>query len=434
MLYRLLKIVVRIGTKLYYKEIKVKNKQFLEHDGPVIIIANHPNSLMDAWIVGFASRKPIYFLAKGTFFNAPIKKWFLNSLNLIPINRAVDGKTDGVKNEDSFEACYKVLEKGNTLLIFPEGNSTLERQLRQLKSGTARIALEAENRNNGTLNIKVVPMGLFYSKAEKFRSSVFVNLEQGISVKDYLEDYKIDRQHAVKKLTEKFRIHLERVLLTTESPEQEHLIEGIYSIIHANKSKDVETNSTLMIAIKNKIEEIQLVQPYILEEIQDILYRINWQSDKLKLKTDILNKRYKSRKYITQLALSFAFILLGFPLFLFGFIQNILPFKLTSYLLSKLIKNVEYYAPIAILLGLVLYPLNYFLLVYFIGNIFELSFIQKLVYFTSLPLSGMFAYQFVEFIQKISYKWKYIFLVINEKEAIIEIRSMRKKLEKLLNI
>ena len=62
---------------------------------------------------------------------------------MIPINRPMDNRTEGVSNTDSFEACYKILSEGKTLVIFPEGNSVMERFLRELKTGTARIALEA---------------------------------------------------------------------------------------------------------------------------------------------------------------------------------------------------------------------------------------------------------------------------------------------------
>ncbi|MEY3425897.1 MAG: hypothetical protein RL679_1255, partial [Bacteroidota bacterium] len=91
MLYRILKVIVGIGIRLYYKEIKVKNGKFLDHDGPMIIIANHPNTLMDAWIIGNVCPQPIYFMAKGTFFNSPLKRKLLKSLNMIPINRQIDG-------------------------------------------------------------------------------------------------------------------------------------------------------------------------------------------------------------------------------------------------------------------------------------------------------------------------------------------------------
>ena len=309
MLYRILKLIVGLGIRLYYRETKVKNAHFLKHDGPMIIIANHPNTLMDAWLVGNVCQQPIYYMAKGTFFSSPLKRRILQSLNMIPINRKVDGKIKGISNEDSFAACYKILEEGKTLVIFPEGNSFPERQLRELKSGTARIALEAENRNNGKLNLKVVPMGLFYSEAEKFRSSVLVSVEHGLFVTDYLEAYRENTSLAAKKLTEKFRIHLERVLVTTESPEQEKLLEDTLHILWGiERERDVEHEVSFMKRIKDRMEEIQLVQPYLFEEIQQLVTTIQWQSKKLEIHADFIHRRFRSRLYQMQLTLSILFL------------------------------------------------------------------------------------------------------------------------------
>lgn len=434
MLYRLLKILIGIGTRLYYKEIKIKNSKFLDHDGPMIIIANHPNSMMDGWIIAQVCNQPIHFLAKATFFNTPLKRKFLNSLNMIPINRKVDSHTAGVKNEDSFDACYKVLEEGKTLVIFPEGNSILERQLRELRTGTARISLEVENRNGGKLNLKVVPMGLFYSKAEKFRSSVLVNVEQGLFPADHLEEYKENNSVAAKRLTEKFRVHLERVLITTESSEQEKLIEDIFEIIRDVKTNNnVEENTHLLKSIKDKLEGIQLVQPYLVEEIQNLVNSIQWQSQKLQIKTEFLNKRFRSKLFLTQLIVSVLILLLGLPLFIFGILHSILPFKGTESLMPKLVKNVEYYAPIAVLLGLVFYPLNYFILLSLATDLYGLNTLGKILYFAAMPITGMFALKFIQYIKTTSYKWKYLFIVSNEKEALKELRTLQKKLEKIFS-
>lgn len=432
MLYRLLKLLIGIGVRLYYRQIKVKNAQFLEHQGPMIIIANHPNTLMDAWIIGQACSKPIHFLAKGTFFNSPLKRWLLGSLNMIPINRQVDGDTQGVNNNLSFEACYKVLEAGKTLVIFPEGNSVMERQLRELKTGTARIALEVQKRNKGNLNLLIVPVGIFYSQAEKFRSSVFVNFGKGELVKESIdEDGSISL--ASKRLTARLRFLLEQVLVSTESAEQETLIEDLSTILLPFiQIKDVEGKAELMKEIKVKMEEIQLIQPYLLDEIQQLAGSIKWKQAQLKIKSDFLEKRFKSKSYLTKLTGSIFFVLIGFPIFLFGFAHSILPFKLTDLLMRKLITNIEYYAPIAVLLGLVLYPLNYILFFQLSIYLFDLSLFFKIVYFISMPITGMFAYYFVRFLQSFSFQWKYFFLVVNQKEAMSQVDKQRNRLSEIL--
>jgi 1-acyl-sn-glycerol-3-phosphate acyltransferase len=434
MLYRILKVLIGIGIRFYYREIKVRNKEFLRHDGPLIIIANHPNTMMDAWIIAQSISQPIYFMAKGTFFNTPLKRRILNSLGMIPINRPIDNKTNGVDNNASFEACYKVLEEGKTLVVFPEGNSMMERQLRALKSGTARIALEAEQRNAGKLNLKVVPIGIFYSQGEKFRSSVMLTVEKGLFVNDLLDEYAENQSAASKKLTSRFRQHLERVLVTTDSLEQEKLIDDVYDIVKDDKSKaSVESRVEYLKQISDRIEEIQLLRPYLIEEIQSLVNQIQWQTDKLKIRQDFMSKRFTMSSYTLQLLFSVIYAIVGFPVFLFGFVHSIVPFKSTDLLMPKLIKNVEYYAPIAILLGLVLYPLNYSILIWVAGMVFHLGLIAKVLYFCAMPITGMFAYYYIRFFSKTAYRWKYLFIRMNEAQALNEFTVLRSRLNDLLH-
>ena len=434
MLYRLLKFLIGIGIRFYYREIKVRNKEFLRHDGPLIIIANHPNTMMDAWIIAQSISQPIYFMAKGTFFNTPLKRRILNSLGMIPINRPIDNKTAGVDNTASFEACYKVLEEGKTLVVFPEGNSMMERQLRELKSGTARIALEVEQRNAGKLNLKVIPIGIFYSQGEKFRSSVMLTVEQGLFVDDLLDEYAENQSAASKKLTSRFRQHLERVLVTTDSLEQEKLIDDVYDIVKDDKSKaSVESRVAYLKQISDRIEEIQLLKPYLIEEIQTLVNQIQWQTEKLKIRQDFLNKRFKLSSYTLQLLFSVIYAVVGFPVFIFGLIHSIVPFKGTDLLMPKLIKNVEYYAPIAVLLGLVLYPLNYGLLIWAAGLLFHLSLLAKVLYFCAMPITGMFAYYYIRFFSKTAYRWKYLFVRMNEGQALNDLTVLRSRLNDLLH-
>jgi len=432
MLYRILKLLIGIGVRLYYRQIKVKNAQFLAHQGPIIIIANHPNTLMDAWIIGQVCSQPIHFLAKGTFFNSPFKRWILNSLNMIPINRQVDGNTDGVSNNLSFEACYKVLEAGKTLVIFPEGNSVMERQLRALKTGTARIALEVQKRNKGNLNLLIVPVGIFYSQAEKFRSSVFVNFGKGELVKETIDENG-GISIASKRLTARLRLLLEQVLVSTESKEQEKLIEDVSDILRPYRPvKGIEGKAELMKSIKVEMEEIQLTQPYLLDEIQQICNSIKWKKTQLKIKSDFIKNRFKSKVYLAKLAISIVYVIILLPVFLFGIVHSFLPFKLTEYLMPKLIKNIEYYAPIAVLIGLIVYPLNYFLLFQLTNYVFDLNLIVKIIYLLAMPITGMFAYYFVRFLHSFSFRWKYFFVVINQNEAMQNLEKQRNRLSEIL--
>jgi 1-acyl-sn-glycerol-3-phosphate acyltransferase len=436
MLYRLIKVIVGIGIRFYYQEVKVLNRKSLVHDGPLIIIANHPNTLMDAMMIGYACKQPIYYMAKGTLFNSKFKLRILQSLNMIPINRLGDTATKGVSNHGSFEACYKILEAGKTLVIFPEGTSFLERHLRELKPGTARIALEAEKRNQGALNLRVVPLGLNYLKADKFRSSVLIKVGQQISVVDHLANFALDSGKSAKSLTEKFRINLERVLVNSASKEQEELVDNLSDLLASKYIKTdesgVEGDINFLKEIRNRMDEIQLVEPWKIEDIQLALQNIQWRIRKLDIRADFLDRRFRSRMFFRQMIFSVLMLIVGLPIFLFGVVHNYIQFVLIDKITSIITKDKEYFAPIAVLLGLFFYPLFYTFFLLAGAIFFSFGYIGQLFYFLSMPITGMFAFSFSRYLQHISYKWKYIFLMINDKKAMLELQEKRNELRKMI--
>lgn len=434
MLYAILKVIIRIGINLYYSEIRIRNKFYLNHDGPAIYIANHPNTLIDAWLIAFQSKKKTFYLTKGTFFNTWLKKKFLTSLNMVPVNRATEKKTEGVDNKKTFEACFQILEAGHNLVVFPEGNSFMELYLRKLKSGTARIALEAERRNHGNLKLKVIPIGLVYTQGEKFRSSIFVNCGQGMRVTEYLDLYEENAHRAARELTDEFRTMLESVLVTVHNKDQENLILELYEAIHKKylKQDDVEEELDLMKKIRDRVELLSLKDPEKLKEIQSLNTSLIWKAKKLDIKNDFLDRKLRSKSFIRQILLSFIGILIGLPLFLFGFVHNIAPYQLTGFILSNSKVTKEYYAPIAILMGVILYPVNYILFIWLFQTYVSSQFFILLSYATLMPLLGLFAHWFITYLKHISFKLNYTFLLLNNKRVIVEMQEQRKQLLNLI--
>ena len=436
MIYQFLKFTVGIGIRFYYKEVKILNSKSLSHDGPLIIIANHPNTLMDAMMIGFVSKRPIYFIAKATLFNSKFKLWLLQSLNMIPINRQGEKSIKGISNQGSFDACYKILESGKTLVVFPEGTSFQERHLRELKSGTARIALEVEKRSRGKLNLRVIPLGLNYLKAEKFRSSVLVNVGPQIPVAEYLEDYEQHGGRAAKKLTEKFRVNLEHVLVNSDSKEQEILVDELSELLSSkyikSSEKGVEGDISFLKEIRNRVEEIHLTQPWKIIEIQLLIQNLQWRLSKLDIRADFLDRRFRSLMFFRQILFSIFFLIIGLPVFIYGFFHCIVQYKLTDFLVPKITKDIEYFAPISVLLGLIFYPIFFFSFLLIATSIFDFTWLGKFLYFLSMPLSGLFANSFYRYLRHISFKWKYIFLMINDKKAMIELQEKRNELRTII--
>lgn len=436
MLYRLLKFTIGIGIRLYYREIKIKNKKFLRSNGkPMIVIANHPNTLMDAWVIGMVCNQPIYYMAKATLFDSSFKLRLLRSLNMIPINRQGEGIIKGVDNEDSLSECYKVLAEGKTLVIFPEGTSYKERILRKLKTGTARIALETEFRNDWKLDLQIVAVGLNYSQQERFRSTILIDIDKPRNVLDFKDEYERDKRSAAQRLTSNLRKRLENVLVTVESQDEESLVEQIYKVLntkYASKEKGIKREVKAMKDITQRLDEIKILQPWLIEEVKIKIKSINWKLEKMHIRTDFLDRRFKSTAFFRQMMMSILFIVVALPAALFGLIHNLFQYLLADWLIPKLSTDIEYYAPLAILIGIVLYPLVYAGFAVGAFFLFGWSWYILAIYIFLMPTTGIFVYWFAKYLKKVSYQWQYMLLLVDRKQTLQELQQEKIRLKQLV--
>lgn len=431
-----MKLIVGVGIRLFYRQVRVIGREHLEVRGPKIILSNHPNTLMDAWMIGHICNERIYYMAKGTFFNTRFKRWLLNGLGMIPVNRQSDRKTKGVSNEDSFEACYRLLEEGKTLVIFPEGTSYQERLLRKLKSGSARIALQAEERNDKQLDVKIIPVGLNYTEPEKFRSSVLAKIGTPLDPSPFVDIFKKDSFKAARQLTEEIRVAMTRLLVDSELKEEEVLVEDIVDLLASEyvkrPEKGVERDVQQMREVFSQMNAIRVAQPWKIEEIKLLVESLKIRIDQLDIKSDFLDRKYRTAVFVRQLISSFLVLLIGFPLLVFGMLHNYLQYKVIDVVVVRFVKDVEYYAPVSILLSFVLYPLVYAGFLWGLTSFLGISFWWKLAYFASMPLSGLFAYYYVKYFRHVSFKRKYVFLMRKRKNDIETLKQERESLRKLL--
>lgn len=435
MLYRFLKLIVSIGIRTYYREIRVINQEQLNQDGPLLLIANHPNTLMDAWIIGFVTKRRVHYMAKATFFSSPFKRKLLNALGMIPINRSQDKVTGGVKNSDSFEACYQLLEQGDILVIFPEGSSYLERKLREIKTGTARIALEAENRNDGQLGVQVIPIGLNYISADRFRGRVMVHVGKPIAVAGLLEEYRKNQGIAAKKLTDRFRTELSRVFVTIDDANKEKLVSELTYLFDSRYSKEehgVRQSIGLMKTIQQRLEELTVSSPWKMAEIQEHSSELLQSLQFFGIRPDFLDRPYRSMLYFRQAVQSWLFLILTIPVFLIGFFHNALPYYGIGTLVPRITKEVEYHAPLVVLLGIVLYPLTYFGWCVLANTVFHPSWTILLIYAGILPFTGLFAHFFLRYMRHLTSKQHFSRFAKRRRAVFQQLKKQRDELHAIV--
>ena len=200
-MHRFLMWLVRVITSTFFRRIDVVAADKVPIEGPVIFAGNHPNALMDGWLLtAKCGRSPLHFMVNAKLWEFPILGRLLTKSGAVPVYRREE-HGDSADNTSAFEKTYEVLENGNCMGIFPEGISHAESQLTKLKTGTARIALEVAAR--GKAVVAIVPCGLNYIHRHRFRSQVLIEFGEPIVVDDaWVEQYRQDEQAAVLRLTE----------------------------------------------------------------------------------------------------------------------------------------------------------------------------------------------------------------------------------------
>jgi 1-acyl-sn-glycerol-3-phosphate acyltransferase len=104
-------------------------------DGGVILASNH-RSFLDPFAIGCCIGRPIYFVAKRELFRNPLIGWFLNCMGAFPIKR-------GASDEESMETALALLERGQAIVIFPEGTRIRTGSLARPRRGVGRLALQS---------------------------------------------------------------------------------------------------------------------------------------------------------------------------------------------------------------------------------------------------------------------------------------------------
>jgi 1-acyl-sn-glycerol-3-phosphate acyltransferase len=212
MFQRLITWLIRVVTNTFFRRIDVVNLDNVPKVGPVIFAGNHPNALMDGWLLtAKCGRWPLHFMANAKLWNYRMLAPILDACGAVPVYSREE--SDGeVNNEEAFAVLYDVIESGNCMGIFPEGISHVESQLSKLKTGAARVALAVAAR--GKVAIKIVPCGLNYIHRHRFRSQVLIEFGDPIVIDEaWIQSYQQNERESVRELTDHLAAALTSVTL-----------------------------------------------------------------------------------------------------------------------------------------------------------------------------------------------------------------------------
>jgi 1-acyl-sn-glycerol-3-phosphate acyltransferase len=119
---------------LVYFRLKRIGIHNVPDSGPLLIAANH-RSFLDPFVIGSMTTRPVYYMAKRELFANRLQAWFLNSLGAFPVDR---GTSDG----DAMASAKAIIERGDCVVLFPEGTRIRKGPLAAPRRGIGRLALE----------------------------------------------------------------------------------------------------------------------------------------------------------------------------------------------------------------------------------------------------------------------------------------------------
>jgi len=215
--------IARLILEIFFREVEVVGAERLPLDRPLVVVANHVNGLIDPLLLLAPLPVRLRFLAKSTLWKIPPFRPFLDLAGAIPVYRRQDEGEDTSRNVETFARAGEVLAARGAIALFPEGKSHSEPALQPLRTGAARIVLEAERKHPG-LGARIVPAGLLFDAKQTFRSRALVQVGEPIDPAPEIEMDRRDPVAAVRSLTARIDEGLKEVTLNYGTWEDARLI------------------------------------------------------------------------------------------------------------------------------------------------------------------------------------------------------------------
>ena len=434
-LYFVVRAFVQLWIWIFFRRIQVRHLERVPPRGPVVLAVNHPNNLIDTLIIGTIIHRKIHYLATATLFRNRFLAAFLRSMGVIPIYRRQDAADTAERNVTAFEACYRALDAGAVIGIYPEGTTHADQRVQRIKTGAARIVLEAEARRDGRLGVRLIPVGLTFSARKSFRSAVLISFGDPLDLAPHLARYASAPMEAVEQLTEAIQVAMRAQIPHVERPELISLVRDVEALYKGDLIRVLMASRGLT---SREIDPLRLSQkivaaihyydthdPERLLSIRRRLDRYEIALRMLRLRDGALHQERGTRTLRRHLR-SALLGLLGFPLFLYGEVMNFLPYSLPRFLSRRLARKETDYATAKLLVIVVGLPLFYGLQTWLVWRVFGRA--VGLLYGVSLPLSGLFALRYWAEIRGMIRSLRVSYLNLTRRQMVASLLKEREQL------
>lgn len=399
---RIIVALLRFAFRVYFRRVEVDGLENVPRKSPVIFVLNHPNALVDpAFLLCLAPRR-VSFLAKAPLFKLPVLGFLVRALEALPVYRPQDEGGDVSRNLETFAAARKLLARGGTIGICPEGVSHDEPRLRPIKTGAARIALGSVSTGE-VADLKIVPAGLYYTSKTTFRSAVLLHFGKPIEVtRTELEADGSPPRVAVRELSGKIESALREVMLDAEHEEAMHTIARAERIF-SEEGKGKEENLANELQLQQRfIRGYKILRDHAPERLAKLEMRMTRFEEELKqagVDPDDLSPPTSTLDVFSHLiSRGLLFLLLIVPATL-GLVIHYPAYRLGGYLSTRFYQDTDdVISTIKILSAMLLFPLTWLIM-----GLLTYRFLGGMVLVIALlvvPAAGYTAIRFSEELDK----------------------------------
>jgi len=422
MFYRIFRAFITLCLRIYYRKIEAPNLAEVPREGPLLLVANHGNALLDPLLLLALLPRPLSFLAKHSLFDLPVIGFFVRRIGGLPVYRRQDAPGEARRNEETLEACGKILEGGGAVCLFPEGVSHDRPRLEALKTGAARIFFRV--RAGESRPVRVVPVGINFEAKTIFRSRVLAIFGPPVATGDFSEADAASG--GVESLTGRMTEALRALVPDLDSWEEVEFVRGIQNL-HLGRSAGSLAEEAP--SLKRFIEGYRYCRENRPEAVREL--RARWDAYRRQLarfsvtgeQMDLAETPVRAARFLLTSALVIGLV---FPLAAAGFAVHAAPFLLTGWMERRLNRDPNLTATFKLLVGLILFPLAYLIVLAF--PFARGGWRAALPGLILLPLCGWAALLVGENRGRLAESARALFLALPGGRALEEIRRERKEI------
>jgi len=373
--YRLVSALSRFLLRLFYERIDVEGGENVPTSGPLVVAANHHNSLVDAMLLVALVPRRLRTLANAPLFKNPLIGPFLRMMGGLPVHRRQEGGNDPKRNETLFAETTATLRGGGSIMLFPEGRTQPEPVLLELRTGAARMLLAAEAEAPLAEPVVLLPVGLLFQDPGTFREGrALMLVGKPIDTADCVALARREPEAAARQLTDRLSTSLRGLIIEAGDRETLGLLSFVEEIWTASPGKAPTDERDRVAWLQSILRTYRLLGERYPEKVTDIRQRLALFASELEaasLEPSQLSRTWSRESTGRRIWLQGAALALAGPLALIGMAVHVVPYKLTGAVVKGILRDEEEEATDKLAVGFLLFPVFWLLeafLVFHLGG------------------------------------------------------------------